>query len=113
VDLPLIDSVQAIADRSFLDWPELPEAPSELNATTEAGRVQLTWKLHGGHPEFVSVERRVGQKGVWQSVSKVPGHAGSFSETGKLTVTEPVFYRVRAANGAGTSAYSNVASLKN
>jgi hypothetical protein len=112
VGLPLLDSVQAIADRSFLDWPELPETPSELNATTEAGRVQLTWKLHGGRPEFVSVERRIGRKGAWQPVSKLPGRAGSFSETGKLTTSEPLFYRVRAKNGAGASAYSNVAALK-
>lgn len=110
--LPVTDSVQAVADRSFFDWPELPEAPSELHVTQAAGQVQLTWKLHGGHPEFVSVERRMGQKGSWQPVSKLPGDAEFFSETGKSTTAEAVYYRVRAGNGAGGSAYSNVAGLK-
>lgn len=109
--LPLTDSVQAITDRSFLDWPELPEAPSELNVSKGAGRMQLTWKNHGGHPNFVSVECRIGWKGPWQSLSKLPGDAESYSDASETT-SEPVFYRVRAGNGAGTSAYSNIATPK-
>jgi hypothetical protein len=110
--VPLTDSVQAIADGSYFDWAELPEAPSELNVSKASGGVQLTWKVHGGHPDFISIERRVVHKGAWQSVSKVAGSAESYSEAGELTASEPVFYRVRAGNGAGASAYSNIATLK-
>ncbi len=41
----------AIADETYFDWPELPEAPSDLNASINAAGLQLTWKMHGGHPE--------------------------------------------------------------
>jgi len=110
--VPLTDSVQAIADGGFFDWPELPEAPSELNMSKAAGGVQLTWKVHGGHSDFISIERRVGHKGAWQSISKLSGNAESYLATGELNNSRPVFYRVRAGNSGGTSAYSNVASLR-
>ncbi|MBV8553743.1 MAG: hypothetical protein JOY54_20785 [Acidobacteriaceae bacterium] len=110
--LPLVDSVMAIADQSFFDWPEIPETPSELNVTKTAGRAQLTWRVHGGHAEFVSVERRAGQKGSWQSVAKLSGDAASFSDTRNPDDEKPISYRVRAGNAAGASAYSNIAFLR-
>jgi hypothetical protein len=109
--LPLGDSVMAIADESYFDWPELPEAPSELNATSSATGVQLTWNVHGGHPEFVSVERRAGRQAQWQAVSKLPAHTTSFSDNQNLKNGESISYRVRAGNAAGASAYSNVATM--
>ncbi len=110
-NLPLRDSVMAIADKSYFDWPELPEAPSELNADTGGTGVRLTWKLHGGHPEFATVERRTGRAGKWQSVSKLPANTTSFSDTQNSNDEKPLSYRVRAGNSEGTSAYSNVATL--
>ncbi|MFL6350565.1 MAG: GH39 family glycosyl hydrolase [Bryobacteraceae bacterium] len=106
--LPLRDSVMAIADESYFDWPELPEAPSELNVGQTGTSAQLTWKKHGGHPEFVIVERRSGQQGKWQSLSKVPANIQSFSDNQSSTNEKPLSYRVRAGNSAGLSAYSNV-----
>ncbi len=106
--LPLRDSVLAIADRSYFDWPELPESPSDLNANRATSGAQLTWKLHGGDPAFVSVERRVGRNGAWQRISRLPANAGSYSDSGQ---SGNASYRVRAENSAGASAWSNVASL--
>ncbi|MBV9302404.1 MAG: hypothetical protein JOY62_02960 [Acidobacteriaceae bacterium] len=109
--LPLTDSVLAITDQSFFDWPELPEVPSDLNATNARGRVELTWKMHEGHPQSVSVEQRIGRKGRWELRSKLPGRAASFTDTRAPAGEDEVFYRVRAENGSGASAYSNVAEL--
>jgi hypothetical protein len=108
--LPFTDSPMAIVDQSFFDWPELPEAPSELNLATAAGAVRLTWNVHGGDAKSISVERRTGRTGTWKRLSKLPGRATSFSDKAALTGNEPTFYRVRAENTAGASAYSNLAS---
>jgi polysaccharide biosynthesis protein PslG len=108
--LPLRDSAMAIADESYFDWPELPEAPSELNASSGGTGVQLTWKMHGGHPEFISIERRADRQTQWQAVSKLPADTSSFSDSQDFK-NQSVSYRVRAGNAAGPSAYSNVATL--
>ena len=110
-NLPLRDSVMAIADRSYFDWPELPEAPSELNAARTADGVELSWKIHEGNPAFVSIERRGGRGSSWHPVRKLGGNANTFSDHIEAKNGEPVSYRVRAGNSAGTSAYSNIVTL--
>lgn len=102
----------AIADQSYFDWPELPEAPSDVKVSGASGKVYLTWTVHSAHPEFLLIERRVGYRGKRESVSKLPTKSSSFFD-GRGNDAERVFYRVRATNGSGTSAYSNVASLQN
>jgi glycosyl hydrolase family 39 (putative alpha-L-iduronidase) len=108
--LPLKDSVLVVADQSYLAWPELPEAPSDLNANTSNGVAQLTWNVHGGHAESVLIERRTGSQGKWQAVSKVDAGTKSYTDRG-TSAGHHVAYRVRAANASGNSAYSNVAAL--
>ncbi|MBV8811297.1 MAG: hypothetical protein JO033_21725 [Acidobacteriaceae bacterium] len=108
--MPLSDTVMAVADRSFFDWPELPEAPSDLNLREGAGTIQLSWRLHGGNPEFVSIERRVGSN-AWQSLSKLDAHTTAFSDPHAYNNQGPISYRVRAGNTAGMSAYSNIAAV--
>jgi len=107
--LPLRDSVMAIADRSYFDWIELPEAPSDLNAKRAAAGADLTWKVHAGKPEFISLERRDGIKGAWRPISQLPGNATSFAD--RAGSGAAISYRVRARNSAGASAYSNIATL--
>jgi polysaccharide biosynthesis protein PslG len=106
--LPLRDSVMAVADRSYFSWPELPEAPSDLTVTETGSGTQLAWKVHEGHPEFVILERRLAQNAAWQSVAKLPAGSSSFSDKQRSQARSPLCYRVRAGNSAGNSAYSNV-----
>jgi hypothetical protein len=108
--LPLRDSVMAIADRSYFDWPELPEAPSDLNAKQTSAGTELTWSVHGGRPESIVVERRNGLKGRWQRAAQLPGSATSFRDKPGANGSEGTAYRARAGNSAGNSAYSNIAS---
>jgi len=107
-NLPLSDSVMAVADQTFFEWPELPEAPSDLNAKAGTGNVQLSWTVHGGHPDTIFIERRAGYKGQWQQIAKPPHQSTSYAD--ESPGAEPDFYRLRAGNSAGTSAYSNIAS---
>jgi hypothetical protein len=110
-NLPLRDSVMAIADRSYFDWPELPEAPSELNAKRTPATIELTWKIHEGNPTYISLERRDGRRAAWHPISRLGGSAISYSDRSGSGNGEPVSYRVRAGNDAGTSAYSNIVTL--
>jgi hypothetical protein len=109
--LPVSDTVMAIADRSFFDWPELPEAPSDLNVRQASGGMQLSWRLHGGNPESVLVEFRLDPNRTWQTLAKLDAQNTSFSDPHAHTNQELISYRVRAANSAGLSAYSNVVTV--
>jgi len=110
--MPLRDSVMAIADESYFDWMELPEAPSELVLTGEDAGVRLTWKVHGGHPETFSVERRGAENGPWETVAKLPVSQTSFLDKQISSDRRTTSYRVLAENTAGRSAYSNVATKR-
>jgi hypothetical protein len=107
--LPLLDSVVAIADASYFDWPELPEAPSDLTVTKSPKGAELTWKVHEGNPETVIIERRMGPGGQWKQISDMPARTSSFIDPDG-EVNGRVCYRVRASNSKGNSAYSNISS---
>ncbi len=104
--LPLRDSILAIADASYFDWPILPEAPSGLVASPSG---ELHWELHNGHPSKIAIERRIGNTARWERIATQPVSA-QFSDATVPRGTD-VCYRVRAINDAGESAYSNIARI--
>ena len=105
---PIRDSVLAIADASYFDWPELPEAPSGLTAQMAGANVELKWELHGGSPAKVAIERRVGNSGArWERIATES--VGAQFRDRSAPRDGVVCYRVRAINDAGESAYSNIA----
>ena len=107
--LPLRDSVMAIADANYFDWPVLPEAPSGLVAQASGAGAELRWVLHEGAPSKVAIERRAGNTGRWERVATPPA---GMQFTDAAPPSGPVVcYRVRAINAAGESAYSNVARM--
>jgi hypothetical protein len=108
--VPVRDSVMAIADASYFDWAVLPEAPSSLDARISGSAVALTWAVHGGNPTGVVVERRTGD-GKWESITKLPADASRYDDT-SAPANAVASYRVRAVNGAGESAYSNIVHVK-
>ena len=110
--VPLRDSVMAIVDESYFDWMELPEAASDLVLTKEQDGVRVSWKTHGGNPESVSIERRVGELGLWQTIAKLSASKNSFLDNQITHDQKATSYRVLAENSAGRSAYSNVASVR-
>jgi len=106
-NLPVRDSVMAIADENYFDWPVLPEAPSSLSATVTGNSVRLRWQAHGGNITKMIVERRAGDSGPWTRIATQPPTSADYTDSGAPPGT--VSYRVRAANASGESAYSNVA----
>jgi hypothetical protein len=105
--VPLLDSVQAILDKSYFDWPVLPEAPSSLETSVSNGAVNLSWKLHGGDRTAVVLEQRLGSSGGWKSIAKLAASATDYTDSHPPKAAS-LSYRVRAINDAGESAYSNV-----
>jgi hypothetical protein len=104
--LPARDSILAIADASYFDWPILPEAPSGLVAQSSGAGVDLRWVLHDGQPMKVAVERRAGNSGRWERIA-TPAAGLQFIDA--AAPRGPVVcYRVRAINEAGESAFSNI-----
>jgi hypothetical protein len=111
--LPISDSVMAIADESYFDWPVLPEAPSSLTVSGTGNATKLTWEVHGGGATGIVVERRNDGKGAaprWEKVVQLSATASEYTD-GSYRSGLSVSYRVRAFNNEGTSAYSNIVRL--
>jgi hypothetical protein len=114
LDVPLKDSAMAVADASYLDWPEVPPAPAGLHAARADGRVRLQWATSGA-VRRVEVQRSL-DYGPWQPAGEPAtaqrrdgANAAEFSEplrTGHVT------WRVRAWDGKGASPWSNPAWIE-
>jgi hypothetical protein len=109
--LPVKDSILAVTDESYFDWLVLPEAPSSLNLAVTGNTAKLDWQVHGGGPTGIVVERRIGEgesaKTSWSRIAKLPATTTEYSDS-SLKKGERLAYRVRAINGDGESAYSNI-----
>ena len=112
LELPVKDSVMAIADGAYFDWPVLPEAPSSLSVVFAERGASLTWRNHGGDPTSILVERRKDNRSrePWERIAKLSATVTEYLDT-KPKTGQPFAYRVRAANADGESAYSNIAIL--
>jgi hypothetical protein len=108
--LPFRDSVMAVADQDYFDWPVLPEAPSSLKAVLAGDGVMLTWDVHGGNPQGVLVEWRAADRAAWSILARLPASSRRYIDPGAATRTAS--YRVRVFNSGGNSAYSNIARLQ-
>ena len=109
--LPVKDSILAVTDESYFDWLVLPEAPSSLNLAVTGNTAKLDWQVHGGGPTGIVVERRIEEgesaKTRWSRIAKLPATTTEYSDS-SLKKGERFAYRVRAINGDGESAYSNI-----
>jgi hypothetical protein len=107
--LPLRDSVMAITDADYFDWPVLPEAPSGLtvhilDTTPQKSLVSplLHWDSRGdGRNVF---ERRIGRGGKWEMIADPASMIDR-------EASKEACYRLRRVNNAGESAYSNIACV--
>jgi hypothetical protein len=106
--LPVSDSMMAVADADYFDWPVLPEAPSSMTAAASDKGVRLTWEVHGGDPEHIVIERRndLTARGRWQRIAELP--ASAIEYTDPPIKGQKASYRVRATNANGESATSNI-----
>lgn len=89
----------------------VPSAPSQLKATlVSANEVQLTWKDNSDNEDEFSSEIKGGNISSWALSYKAEKDATSLTRT--LVGSNITYYfRVRARNAAGNSAYSNEVSV--
>jgi len=120
--VPVRDSVMAIADESYFDWAEIPEAPSGLEAKLNSeGQPRLHWEVHAGSSALI-IERRIDRANSpaadaapaakWVRIETAL--RGAQSEYTDLSAPRGaiISYRIRAVNPSGESAYSNVARIE-
>jgi hypothetical protein len=109
--LPVKDSIMAVTDESYFDWPVLPEAPSSLKLSVAGTTAKLSWQVHGGGPTGIVIERRIDEgdsaKKNWGRIAKLPATTTAYSDS-TLNKGDRIAYRVRAINADGESAYSNI-----
>jgi len=105
------DTVFAVTDDDYMDWPVLPEAPSSLVAVASASAVRLRWETHGGEARNAIVERRIGQDGKWSRLATQPVGQAEYVDANPSS-GGLVCYRVRTANGNGESGYSNIVRVR-
>jgi hypothetical protein len=88
----------------------LPGAPSGLTATSVAtDQINLTWTDNATNETGFKIERKTGAGGTYAQIATIGASITTYSNT-DLTPGTSYFYRVRATNAGGDSAYSNEAS---
>lgn len=89
-----------------------PAAPSSLTATSRRkGVVDLAWADRSTDEKAFAIERKLSTSTTWQTVATVAQDTTKFSNT-SLASRKTYNYRVRAYNAAGSSTYSDEATVK-
>ncbi|MBP7866306.1 MAG: fibronectin type III domain-containing protein [Acidobacteria bacterium] len=90
--------------------PTPPAAPSGLTATAaSSSQINLAWTDNASNETGFKLERKTGSGGAWSQVATPAAGATSYANTG-LAASTTYYYRIRATNAAGDSAYSNEAN---
>jgi hypothetical protein len=105
LEVPVKDSVMAVADAVFIDWRETPPTPGELIAERSGRQVKLRWKPSPGAHKYEV--QRSDDFGTWRRAGKVTAPAAEFSEAAPGAPQST--YRIRATSTEGPSPWSNPA----
>ena len=90
--------------------PSTPAAPTNLTATLQAGpQALLTWTDNSTNETGFVIERSV-NGGIFSVLGQVGTGIVSFTDP-TISAGSTFTYRVKAVNSAGSSAYSNTASV--
>ena len=103
------------SQQSILTWTYTPisvsppAAPSNLTVTaTSPTQNALSWTANSSNQAAFLIERRAGTSGIYNLIAQTSPSATTFVDSGLNPKTE-YFYRMRAIDAAGVSAYSNQA----
>ena len=93
--------------------PPAPNAPSNLTVVSvSATQVNLSWTDNSGNEDGFRIERCTGSGCTnFAEIAQLGANATIFANTG-LTKNTWYRYRVRAFNGSGNSAYSNIVQAR-
>jgi PKD repeat protein len=87
-----------------------PKAPGNLRASKSGTTVTLTWKDNSNNEQGFYVEHSTDSGKTWQQVGQTAANVTTFKNTG--TTGKTYYYRVRAYNSGGNSAYSSSVSIR-
>jgi len=92
--------------------PAIPAPPTSLTATTTSlDQVNLAWTDNSQNESYFQIERSAtSAAGPFAHVATVASGVVTFTDRG-LTATTNYWYRIRATNPTGPSAYTNVAAV--
>jgi endo-1,4-beta-xylanase len=97
--------------KAYLNGETAPTAPSGLAATAaSASQINLTWADNASNETAYKVEQATAATGPWTEIAgTLANNTTSYSVTG-LAASTTYYFRVRAGNVVGNSAYSATAS---
>lgn len=85
----------------------IPSAPSNLMATAVSkSQIDLSWTDTSSNETGFRIERKTGEAGMYAEIAGTGSNTTSYNDSG-LNPATTYFYRVRAVNTFGYSAYSN------
>lgn len=85
----------------------VPGAPSGLGASAvSSAQINLTWTDNSSNEIGFKIERKTGSAGTYGQIATAPANTISYSDTG-LTGGTTYYYRIRASNASGDSAYAS------
>jgi hypothetical protein len=85
-------------------------APSNLSANTvSSSEIDLSWTDNSADELIFKIERSTDGGATFTEIATTGANVTTYADTG-LTNATPYYYRVRASNSGGDSAYSNTAS---
>jgi uncharacterized protein YegL len=87
-----------------------PAAPTNLSATTNGSQIALSWTDASTNETSFRVERATSSGGPFTEISGTSRDSTSYADSSGLSCNTAYYYRVRARNASGDSAYSNVAN---
>jgi hypothetical protein len=88
----------------------LPKAPGGLTATVVSQtKMNLAWADSSNNESSFKIERKTGAGGTYAQIAAVGANVTTYLDT-TLAANTAYFYRVRASNAGGNSAYSNEAN---
>lgn len=88
----------------------VPAPPSDLKAEAVPGKVNLTWSNNSSNENGLHIERRADKDQSFSQIGSVSAGVSSYGDT-SFSPNTTYYYRIRAFNDKGTSAYSEEAKV--